>query len=95
MNCNECKANKTVSWAYVELLNDGHKQTIKRLWIALLVLIVMLAATNGLWLYEWMQYDTISYDQDGNGNNIIGDNNRSFYNEPTYEDSLETEQEWD
>lgn len=90
MNCNDCNANKTVSWAYVELLNDGHKLTIKRLWIALITLILLFVATNALWLYEWMQYDYVSYDytQDGDGNNTIGDNNRSFY-EPTFNNQTE------
>ena len=34
---------------------------------------------NQEWIDLWSEYDTISYDQDGDGNNIIGDNNRSWY----------------
>lgn len=87
MDCKNCDKirEKSVSWAYVELLNDGHKTTIKRLWIALIVLIVLLAASNALWLYEWSQYDTVTteIEQDGRGINIIGDNNDTEqWNEP-------------
>jgi hypothetical protein len=77
MSCDECKNAKNVSWAYVELLNDSHKATVKRLWILVLVLVVLIAGTNLVWLYEWSQYDyeTTEYIQDGRGINIIGDDN--------------------
>lgn len=77
MSCDECKSAKNVSWAYVELLNDSHKVTMKRLWLLVLVLVLLLATTNLVWLYEWSQYDyeTTEYIQDGRGINIIGDDN--------------------
>lgn len=79
MSCDECKNAKNVSWAYVELLNDSHKATMKRLWILVLVLVVLIAGTNLVWLYEWSQYDyvTTEYTQDGRGINIIGDDNET------------------
>ena len=55
MSCDECKNAKNVSWAYVELLNDSHKATMKRLWILVLVLVMLIAGTNLVWLYEWSQ----------------------------------------
>lgn len=78
-NCDECKQSKNVSWAYVELLNDGHKSSIRKLWVLVIILIVALAASNLAWLYVWQQYDyeTIEYSQDGRGINIIGDDNDS------------------
>ena len=36
------------------------ERTIKRLWIALIVVAVLMFATNALWLYAWMQYDYVS-----------------------------------
>jgi photosystem II stability/assembly factor-like uncharacterized protein len=56
---------------------------IKRLVIALVVAIVLIFASNAAWLLAWMQYDYTSettttettYQQDGQGLNIIGDSN--------------------
>lgn len=93
MDCKDCDQGKPVSWAYVELLNDGHKSTIKKLWIALLVLIVMIAACNIGWLIAWNQYDysDTEIEQDGRGINIIGNDNETeqWYNEPENEDTQE------
>lgn len=43
----------------------------KRLWIALIVAIVLIFASNGAWLLYESLYDTISYTQDGEGLNNI------------------------
>ena len=53
------------------------ERTIKKLWAALLLAIVLLFAANAMWLYAWCQYDYESYEysQDGEGLNIIGDRN--------------------
>lgn len=79
MDCKTCEkaTEKNVSWAYVELLNDGHKSTISKLWIAIIILIVLLAVCNIVWIIAWNQYDytTNDIEQDGRGINIIGDNN--------------------
>lgn len=77
MDCNDCGKQKEVSWAYVELLNNGHKATIWKLWVALLVLIVALVGTNAYWIRLWQGYDVVDveYEQDGRGINIIGDLN--------------------
>jgi hypothetical protein len=52
---------------------------IKRLWIALIIVICALFLSNAVWLWCWMQYDYTSeetvYSQDGQGTNIIGDFN--------------------
>ena len=97
------ESEPTVSWAFVELLDashqsamemqdESHAKTVKILWriiIGLLIVIVLLVGVVGYGVWVWNQYDTISYQQDGNGNNVIGDNNRSFY-EP--EDDYTTEE---
>lgn len=51
---------------------------IKRLWIALIICIAMLFASNSVWLWAWMQYD-YGYEsveietEDGNANYIGND----------------------
>jgi hypothetical protein len=59
--------------------NERH---VKRLIIALVISIILIFASNALWLYAWLQYDysssesnTTTYTQDSNGINIIGDSN--------------------
>lgn len=79
MGCDDCKQNKNVSWTYVELLNDGYKSSLRKLWVLVLVLIVCLGVTNLLWLKAWNEYDyvTSEFSQDGRGINVIGDNNET------------------
>jgi hypothetical protein len=52
---------------------------IKRLFWTLIVCIILLFVSNAFWLYNWCQYDYTStettYNQDGQGLNIMGDNN--------------------
>lgn len=50
------------------------RETITRLWVAVILLVVLLAASNFAWLYAWTQYDYVSdtYTQDGEGVNMIG-----------------------
>ena len=53
-----------------------HERYIKRLWIALIIAIIALFASNTLWLWEWCQYDFESYEvsTEGGGNaNYIGE----------------------
>ena len=55
---------------------------IKRLWIALIVAIVACVAITGGFLWYLNQYDFTSYEQDGQGVNIIGDGNGVDYDGP-------------
>ena len=52
---------------------------IKRMWIALIVAVALVFASNALWLWAWMQYDYESYeitaDGDSNANYIGQDGN--------------------
>ena len=48
---------------------------IKRLWIALIVAIALIFASNMVWLWYESQFETISYSQDGEGTNIVGNEN--------------------
>lgn len=47
------------------------ERQIKRLWIALIIAIIALAATNLAWIYYESQFETVSYSQDGEGLNNI------------------------
>lgn len=56
---------------------------IRRMLAALIVAVVLMFLSNALWLWAWVQYDYTSettttettYQQDGQGLNIIGDSN--------------------
>lgn len=52
------------------------ERQIKRMFIAVLVAVIALFASNAAWLYAWCQYDYVSESfeaqQDGDGVNIIG-----------------------
>lgn len=70
----------TVSYIVYEGCLARDERIIKRLVIALVLTIVLMFASNGVWLYTWMQYDyegetvseTTTTTQDGNGVNIYG-----------------------
>lgn len=47
------------------------ERQIKRLWIALIVALVALLATNLCWIYYESTFETIYYAQDGEGMNNI------------------------
>ena len=52
--------------------------------IIIILLIVLLVATNAMWLWAWNQYDyvaddySIEADQDGGGVNIVGGGNVDY-----------------
>lgn len=83
-NCESCKgkeahAPESVPYIVHESSMARMERQIKRLWIALIVSVCLLFASNAAWLYAWCQYDysgeeTI-YQQDGEGTNIISDSN--------------------
>jgi hypothetical protein len=75
--------NKNVSYAVFEGVQIRHERTLKRLIIALSISVILMFATNALWLYAWCQYDysseqsTVTVEQDakdgGNANYIGND----------------------
>ena len=80
MACNNCKDNDQIpQHSKEELAFAFLERMVKRLWIALIICIALIFASNACWLYAWMQYDYSSeetiYQQDGEGTNIIGDSN--------------------
>lgn len=83
--CNSCESGTnptSVPYVVYESSMARNERTIKKLIIALIVTILLIFASNGLWLWYESQFETIdySYEQDGNGNNIIGDSNGVDYN---------------
>lgn len=78
--CNGCTPETaTVPFIVHEAAMARQERGLKRVWIALIVAVAMLFASNALWLWAWTQYDytttETTYTQDGQGTNIIGDNN--------------------
>lgn len=86
-NCETCKKAQTTPESVPYIVHESSmarmERQIKRLWIAVLVLIVMLVGTNGAWLWYNSQFEDVEtiteeYQADASdgGNAIInGDGN--------------------
>ncbi len=86
-NCETCKSKnvpENVPYLVHERAMARTERHTKRIWIALLVAIAMLFASNAAWLYAWCQYDYVSEEQvieatqDGEGINIVGGGNIAY-----------------
>lgn len=71
--------DKTVPYVVYESAMTRAERATKRLVIALIIAIVIIFASNAVWLYSWMQYDyvtaenTTTVDAEGSGiANYIG-----------------------
>jgi hypothetical protein len=84
-NCDGCKnrvyteEEKIMTIPYIAHQSAAARQErqIRRMWIALIVAVALVFASNAIWLYAWMQYDysseEIIVDAEDNGNaNYIG-----------------------
>ena len=82
-NCENCKAKsckepESVPYIAHEAAMARMERQAKRLWIAVLLLIVMLVGTNAAWLYYESSFEdvvtttTIESEQDGAGVNVFG-----------------------
>lgn len=59
------------------------ERTIKRLIVALIIAISLMFVTNCIWIYYEMQFETITYSQDGKGiNNVNTGTQGDIDNEP-------------
>lgn len=85
----------TIPYVVHQSVAARQERQIRRMWIALIVLAVSLFLTNMAWIGYQSQFDTFSYDytQDGNGNNIIGNDNEVDYNGAEIEDKDTQEEE--
>ena len=76
--------NRDVPYIVYEGSMARAERHIKRLVVALIVAVVMICVSNLAWLYLWNSYeyvgdsDTITYTQDGERNNVIGDKNNLY-----------------
>lgn len=74
-NCETCKkANSTsenVPYIVHESAMARMERQIKRLWIALLVVVMVLFASNAGWFIYESQFETFYYEQDGEGINNV------------------------
>ena len=80
--CKNCKDNEQIpEQSKNELAFAFVERMVKRLWIALIVCICLIFASNATWLYCWMQYDysseetivDVNSDDGGNANYIGND----------------------
>lgn len=85
MDCNSCKEKHVEPVPYIvhESSMARNERTIKRLAIALVIAILVIFASNALWLYEWSQYDyygenTAVEAEDGTAN-YIGNDGRIIF----------------
>ena len=92
--------NKMQSVPYVvyESAIATSERAYKRVWSVLIISIIINLLISGLFVWERLQYDYVGdevhYEQNGDGNNVIGDRNRvnSIESEVDYQDSItETE----
>lgn len=69
----------------------------RRLVIALVIAVVLIFVSNALWLLAWVQYDYTGeetvYTQDGQGINVIGDDNHVADNAGASPDAHEEERQ--
>jgi hypothetical protein len=86
----------TVPYIVHESAMARSERHIRRLVIALIVAVVMIAVTNIAWLYVWNSYEYVgdanTYSQDGEGVNIIGDENK-YESDDNKEDQIPQEEE--
>lgn len=88
-NCKECKEKRmevvtpeNVPYIVHEAAMARNERNVKRMIIAIIMAIVLLFASNALWLWAWMQYDYESYEavtDNGGDANIVG-NDGDIYN---------------
>lgn len=89
----EKRDSVTVPYIVYESAQARAERTQKRLIIVIVILLGLLFASNMAWLYVFQQYDYESYEQDGDGVNIIGNNNSEVYNGAEIPSAQEEEQQ--
>ena len=61
----------------IDIVSALAERTVKRLWVALILTIVLLVASNGLWIWRESQFtdvvttQTVEQETDGNGDNTF------------------------
>lgn len=70
-NAVELKDMPPIPFAAHEAEVSRQERQIKRMWVVLIVLAVALFLTNMAWIGYESQYETFSYEQDGDGINNV------------------------
>lgn len=75
--CNKCGATESLTIPYIVHEDDmaRSERYNKRLWIAILILIVALVCSNVAWIVYESRFETIDVEQDVEQNARNGDNN--------------------
>lgn len=87
MDCKTCKENRKVVEPVPYIVHESamarQERTIKKLWILLILVISLLVATNGAWIWYESQWEVvqteITQESDSGYNNYIG-NDGDIYN---------------
>ena len=85
---------KVVSQYFHEGTVAMMERTIRRLWITTILLIVLLVATNGAWLWYESQFEyfTVTQESETGTNNYIGNDGEISYG--TTDDNGKTKENW-
>lgn len=77
-DCNACKEKHKAAEPVPYIVHESdmarQERTIKRLWIALILVIVLLVGSNCAWIYYNSQFEDVSVEQEvdtGNGDAIV------------------------
>ena len=87
-DCKSCKSKDQPSEAVPFIVHEGMmaraERTVKRLWITILLLIVLLVGTNGAWIWYQSQFEDIAISQENEDgyNNFVG-NDGDIFNDET------------
>lgn len=65
---------RNVSYLAHESMMARFERVIRRLWVLLLILIILLVGTNAAWLVYESQFETVSTEMDVEQENESGDN---------------------
>ena len=86
-DCKSCKSKEQYAEPVPYIVHEGTMAraeiTIKRLWITILLLIVLLVGTNGAWIWYESQFENIAISQENEDgyNNFIGNDGDIFNGE--------------
>ena len=87
-DCKSCKVKEQHAEPVPFIVHEGTMAraeiTIKRLWITILLLIVLLVGTNGAWIWYQSQFEDIAISQENEDgyNNFVG-NDGDIFNDET------------
>ena len=87
-DCKSCKVKEQHAEPVPFIVHEGMmaraERTVKRLWITILLLIVLLVGTNGAWIWYQSQFEDIAISQENEDgyNNFVG-NDGDIFNDET------------